>query len=55
MPFHWCYVESEALFILLGSIPLVGFYIKNLHARFHARLKTVCNKEKCCDKEHEEK
>jgi hypothetical protein len=48
MPFHWCYQETEALFILLGAIPLIGLFFRRLHARFHQKWKTLCNHKDCC-------
>ena len=40
---HWCWQETEALFALLSVFPLVGYYIKNLHAKWHCKHKTICN------------
>jgi hypothetical protein len=49
MPFHWCNQETEALLILLSTIPFIGLFFKRLHARFHAKWNTICG-NKC----HEE-
>lgn len=43
MPFHWCQVETEALFVILSMIPLLGLYIKRWHASWHAKNKSVCD------------
>ena len=49
MPFHWCYQETEALMMFLASLPLIGLFFRNLHARWHAKWKTFCshNRNKC--------
>jgi len=43
MPFHWCQQETEALLLLLSMVPLVGLYIKRLHAKWHLRHHTKCD------------
>jgi hypothetical protein len=35
--------------ILLSSIPLLGIFFKQLHARWHLKWKTLCHKNKCDD------
>jgi hypothetical protein len=52
---HWCYQETEALMMLLSAIPLIGFFFKRLHLKFHAKWKTICHKESCNDKHMDHK
>ena len=40
---HWCNTETEALMLLLSSLPLVGFYFKQWHAKWHLKIKTICS------------
>jgi hypothetical protein len=40
---HWCIQETEALMLLLSSIPLAGMFFKQLHAKWHAKYKTICS------------
>jgi hypothetical protein len=49
MPFHWCYQETEALLIVLSSIPLFGVFFRKWHAKWHAKWKIICG-SKCNDK-----
>jgi hypothetical protein len=42
---HWCPQETEALLMLLGAIPLVGYYFKSLHAKWHAKNASQCDHE----------
>lgn len=39
---HWCQMESEALMMFLSSIPLIGIFFKQLHAKWHAKYKSLC-------------
>jgi hypothetical protein len=57
---HWCIQETEALFMFLSALPLVGLFFKQLHTKWHERFKTLCDKigfhhkghDKCCNKEN---
>ena len=59
---HWCYQETEALFMFLSSLPLIGLYFKQAHSKWHARIKTLCDKigfhhkghDKCCENKENE-
>jgi hypothetical protein len=48
MPFHWCSMESEALLMVLASLPLVGLFFKKLHAKWHKKYHTLCGHEHEC-------
>jgi len=52
MPFHWCPQETEALLILLGAIPLIGLFFKNLHKRIHSKWNNTCHSN-CCEEDTE--